>query len=251
MTDHEATLLAPKFNTEHLANFLATWRCKPEPWTGLSARDWGRYFLKNSEICRKLPPKPQSRDELLEYCLSHMSAPELCFLAIMAWGRQNRRHGALAWASKNEWAATLRELASSDNRQEAYRRLYILRADGKLPGVGPAYYTKLLFFLCANGTAYIMDQWTAKSVRLLTGGEIPYLVPSTYQKKHRAFVCPHQNTDAVYESFCIVIDRLAVEVSKHLGAEVTGAEVEERLFSRGYPHIGAWRKYVIERTSVG
>lgn len=50
---------------------------------------------------------------------------------------------------------------------DAYQRFYDLK---KIPGMGTDYYTKLVTFLmpAANGApAFIMDQWTARSMNLL------------------------------------------------------------------------------------
>jgi hypothetical protein len=59
-----------------------------------------------------------------------------------------------------------------------------------MSGIGPAYYTKLIFFL-GDGEGLIMDQWTSKSINLiheenvikLTGGYVSRFAGSgMYQK---------------------------------------------------------------------
>lgn len=52
------------------------------------------------------------------------------------------------------------------SRCEAYR---LFLGTGAIPGIGPAFFTKLIYFFSPTPDFYILDQWTAKSVNLLTG----------------------------------------------------------------------------------
>ena len=84
---------------------------------------------------------------------------------------------------------------------------------------------------------YIMDQWTAKSVILITGEPVV--------KVSGDFPSP-ENTGADYERFCQTVDAIADELSRS-GKSYSGQLAEERMFSagavgRGKP--GKWRAYV-------
>ena len=63
------------------------------------------------------------------------------------------------------------------DRAEAYERLKDVKEQGGLKGMGPVFFTKLIYFLtpCDNSerkTPYIVDQWSGCSVNLLTGSDL-------------------------------------------------------------------------------
>jgi hypothetical protein len=102
-----------------------------------------------------------------------------------------------------------------------------------IPYLGPAFFTKLLYFFSPGNNFFIMDQWTAKSINLLKGEEVVKL-DSDPQSPHRHFVA-RRNCGSDYNKFCEKIDELAI----FLG--VSGEEIEQRLFAGVHP----WRGYVI------
>ena len=52
-------------------------------------------------------------------------------------------------------------------RVGAYKQFHRLVNEKKLTHMGPAYFTKLIYFLGSKQNGYIMDQWTARSMNLL------------------------------------------------------------------------------------
>jgi hypothetical protein len=100
-----------------------------------------------------------------------------------------------------------------------------------LPGMGPAYFTKLIHFL-GPADGYILDQWTARSTNLLFG-PLVYLKPV-----HRGWHVDDRNTSAHYERYCAQVEWLAEQISRRVAA-VLPSEVEHALFAPG-----GWREYV-------
>ena len=93
----------------------------------------------------------------------------------MAWGGMKYDHGLAAWACRDRWLGIVKDLrAGTLSRQEAYARFRQFRAGNSGSGMGPAYYTKLIFFArpradndSCGTVGYIMDQWTSLSINLL------------------------------------------------------------------------------------
>lgn len=97
-------------------------------------------------------------------------------------------------------------------------------------GWGPAFFTKLIFFVRPADDGYIMDQWTGKSVNLLTGKPLVHL-------SYKGHVTDNTSADD-YEEFCKVVEDLANICGS------SGGEAEDRLFSHGGRKPGEWRAYV-------
>ena len=93
------------------------------------------------------------------------------------------------------------------------------------------FYSKLLFFFRPSRDAYILDQCTAKSVRLLATDCQVRLNSSGY---------PHENTDTEsYEYFCSFLETFA---AKHRSSPEWKAEqVEQAMYD---VRDGKWRKYL-------
>jgi hypothetical protein len=103
------------------------------------------------------------------------------------------------------------------------------KGNNRLPGLGPAFSTKLIFFMRAIEDGYVMDQWLAKSVNLLVGEKVVEMAGEAVSPK---------NTPENYENFCLAIDCL----SETLG--ISPDATEQALFSIGGKKPGKWREYV-------
>lgn len=175
------------------------------------------------------------RSEVKEICHSDDNNVLVGYLCVMAWGAQGAGPGgkkavASSWQARESIAAILNKIRNSSlTRAQAYN----LFLENKIPGLGPAYFTKLIYFFLKNQPiGYIMDQWTAKSVNLLTGCNVVLMGGNSPSNRNKA-----EN----YELFCEVIDSLAKKL------ECSGDELEERLFSQNGRHgrkRGAWRQHV-------
>jgi len=191
--------------------------------------------LLTAEQSNKLPDRPVTRDELRQFCRDE--TPEIAFLAIAAWGGMNLRHGTVAWSGREAWKPALEALKTSNlPREQDFARLHALRIDGKLPGVGIPYFTKFLFFLRPTADSYIMDQWTAKSINILTGRNVVLV------NKYDWVV--DTNDQHRYKEFCEIVDGLA----KELGCD--GNRAETAIMSKGSPNPWPWRTYVKAKWAV-
>ena len=126
-----------------------------------------------------------------------------------------------------------------------------LRDQKELKGMGPAFFTKLIYFLTRRDDpkrkpGYIMDQWVGSSVNLLTGSNLVLLdVTRTWRRSKGwlepsfVFTVSDENTSDGYEVFCSVVDQLACRF--YLCVD----QVDQALFSVGGQDPGSWRKYVV------
>ncbi len=205
-------------------------------WTGINALNWAKYVDRsiNNEVLNK---KLTRGDLLSTNFVNGLDDRELSF-AILSWGGMNREHGSTLF-TQTGWLDLVGDIRCGKigSREEAYRKFYILKKQNKLPGMGPAYYTKLVCFLNPNINGYVMDQWTAKSVNLLCNKEIVKLTST-------GFVDPLKNDEKVYRTFCEVIDQLSNDL------KMKGLDVEESMFSSGGKMKGQWRQVVVENWNL-
>ncbi len=205
-------------------------------WTGINALNWAKYI--DSSFSNELLNKKLTRMDLLSSDFVNSLDDRELSCAILSWGGMNREHGSSLF-TESEWLDLVREIRSSQiqNREDAYKKFFLLKKQNKLPGMGPAYYTKLICFLNPKLNGYIMDQWTAKSVNLLCNKEIVKLTPT-------GFVDPLKNDMIVYQTFCEVIDQLSIDL------QMIGLDVEESMFSSGGKRKGQWRQVVVENWNL-
>lgn len=143
----------------------------------------------------------------------------------------NRLHAARAWAARDAWSPAVGRIREGGRtRVEDFAALHELQMARAFPGVGAAYFTKLLFFMRPEPDAYIMDQWTAKSVNVLTGREV-------VRVSRGGWVVP-DNDSGRYEEFCAIVDYLAERIG------CSGGEAEHALVSKGWPKPWAWRAHI-------
>ena len=142
-------------------------------------------------------------------------------LEILAWGMMSPRNTRLALPAWDQWKHVCAALLEGMPAAEAYARFHGLRARGALPGMGPAYFTKLVAFL-GRGDGLVMDQWTARSMNLLFGPFIA-LVQNRY-------VADRNDAD-VYGAYLRLMAELATALSTARGKATTAWEAEEFIFS--------------------
>lgn len=195
-----------------------------------------------------LPSTKLSRVDVREICRDENQSVLFGYVCAMAWGGQQRNHFESSWKQRKPLADILSKLRKENlTRGDAYRLFLENKADKEknIGGLGPAFWTKLLFFFGPadaglpytpeSKNCYIMDQWTAKSINLLTG---LHLV-----KIEGTYVTP-DNKCGNYQAFCEEIDQMAKILSEKRGENVTGEKVEEWLFSKGGHNKWPWREYV-------
>lgn len=236
--------------TMHLNAFWNRFELKGDNWLGHNVKDWA-YFVSNfsavinSDVMAGLPNKRLNRADLFEFQADEGLSDLQLTICILAWGGMNRKHGVSALSSWHDWNMIIRDLRSACvSRSEAYAFFKEKRQGGFLSGMGPAYFTKLIFFSHPNHDGYIMDQWTARSANLLGLSPSIEMYGAGVSSGSKFMGVSDKNTAAVYESFCKFLEALADTASSSIGP----MEVEEAMFSLGRGR-GAWRNYVVSCSS--
>lgn len=211
------------------------------PWSSANLTSWKSYYdfsnLKLDQTARvRRSDVICARDELKTETLPLV-------MLIFAWGGMNRLHARLFLDAPRTWLATAEGLHSGSlSKIAGYQAFHELSNSGKMPGCGPAYYTKLLTFLPKRGAArgIIMDQWTSRSVNLLANEEIVKTVKARNNKQyvHKA------NDSSVYGRFCAIVEDLT-EIIHGNRDEANVEDIEMRLFSNSKLR---WRQYVLAKT---
>jgi len=246
-------LIERSINPAQLLIFLKFIKVVGQAWAGRPPAPWVASLNIPSPSTEHLSEQPLSRSQLINLWRDKSVSTEVCFLSTMAWGGMRVNNGRLIWSAKDVWLPICERLRAGElqNREEAYETFRSLRLSNELPGMGPAYFTKILFFARPTQNAYILDQWTARSIHVLTLNRTwpKVLVDSISLKRMtaqggsarhiRATVSDHV-TSSDYERYCRLVEKIA------LTAGMAPFEVEEHMFGEGGRHPTAWRSYVME-----
>lgn len=243
----DLTLLASDHSELFATNLLSA-NC--ESWAGGNILEFAKY-VSGKGITIDLSGYPNiklDRKNLFGLVSETTNSTFKCCIAILAWGGMNREHAASAFSSWGDWEPIASKIRSGDlTRSEAYNAFYQLRKSKKLKGLGPAYFTKIIYFLSKEeNRGYIMDQWTARSVNLLLNTKAIGLIKSTAKSQKVSYFVTDKNTDRTYENFCLFIEHMA---QVH---QTTPDLIEMSLFSIGKrkgKERGKWRNYVISHDS--
>ena len=254
-TQSDETRTAIWFQDTHLRTFQECVRAKHDPDDGLTKR--GQAFgegLPNVDV-NVLPEGHVSRSRVLELASSPEVNVNTVCAAVMAWGGMHNNHrNSLFKKSGTEWLGIAQAIRLGGiDRQTAYCLLTKLRSQGKLTGAGPAYFTKLIYFLMPRRdttlkTGYIMDQWAGCSINLLVGREVVLMnVFKTWKRQADdptpsfEFTVADENTGDNYEEFCTAVDLLRESL------DITPEQVDRELVSAGGQNPERWRRYVTKQ----
>ncbi|MDB2529574.1 hypothetical protein N9X46_02400 [Paracoccaceae bacterium] len=211
-------------------------------WAGFSAHSLVSYIAKLDKTLDIDPLLKSnqilSREDIYSKTLDKTQSNLDFIIDVLSWGGVNRRHAAKALSPEYREAIVdiVGSLRAGDiNSQLAYNRFYHLREQKKLPGIGPAYYTKLIFFAHPDHDGFIMDQWTARSINLLLGKPLVGTIKHEYSER-----VSDKNNAKVYTTFCDAIRKLTLAIDKLADPRLT----EEALFSGGGRLPLKWRRYV-------
>lgn len=248
-TRREGVAVSPNWQQDHLSTFKAT--TGRVTVTDPPARLIPRLWAGTTGLGNHLPDQSQNRSTLIGLAAdSSVPTPAVCW-SILAWGGMHGRHrDALHGQSDRDWLHLAESIRSGKHiRSSAYDAFSALRRENRLSGMGPAYFTKLIFFLMPRRSlhpiGYIMDQWVACSINLLAGREI-VLTDATFQwamvRKQRklksAFMVSDLNDGTAYEDYCVHIESLAQEIGK-------APDIAEWLMMSAGRGLGEWRSHVI------
>lgn len=201
-------------------------------------RDWVRSMgLEGVDFADTLLSTAQSREAVRQLCQNEGFPLLYRYICAMAWGNQgagkSRKHAQRAWGERERLAPILAAITAGNcSRADAYA---LFCGVGSIAGLGPSYFTKLIYFFWPDECCYIMDQWTAKSINYLTGEK---LVPMT-----GGYVANHKDGEH-YERYCQTVELLAGLTDSP--GRLSGAQTEMRLFCHGGRSAGPWRKVVRE-----
>ena len=198
--------------------------------------DWAKSACPAIKLPKKGLNECFDRKSLLKFCGNKDTETIHAVIAILAWGGMRVNNGEMFLKKSKLWIEAADNVKNGNirDRKEAFRLFSELRLNNKLPGLGIAYYTKLICFLnpCLNG--YIMDQWTSKSINFLTGENLV-----TFS----GIRVNDNNSYETYEKFCVSIEKLANKL------KCDPIQAEERIFSKGRKK-GAWRTYLIDNYKI-
>ncbi len=153
--------------------------------------------------------------------------------AILAWGGMKRDAAQRLERNERIWTDIIEKLRSGGwDRRESYRICQDAMLHNPSGGIGPAYFTKLIFFANPRHDGYIMDQWTARSINLLIDR------PPLVKMRTRDHVDP-RNDSYTYERFCGAVETLST-----LLIDKSPEDTEQCLFSTGGRNPAPWRRYV-------
>lgn len=179
-----------------------------------------------------LPIHQLDRASVRAICRNPANPVLFGYVCAMAWGLQGagpggRGHVASAWAANTLLIPKLAALrAGGLTRRQAYD---LFTGINSIPGLGPAYFTKLLYFYLPDPDCYIMDQHTGKSMGLITGIELVRMSGNAVSNANK---CGN------YQAYCEEVDAMAGLLG------VTGEQVEEMMMSKGGRNPWPWRAHV-------
>lgn len=217
-----------------------------QAWVGQNLQAYAESVASDIADCdpSQLKPARCDRNYLIDLTQGSSVSTLTCCVAIFGWGGMRRDHAKNALQALQSWLPIVEDLRSKSlSRVKAYRGFADLRKAGSLSGMGPAFFTKLIYFFGKGSPSrgYIMDQWTARSANLLLEQDLVDL----RKYKGRAWVTD-KNSEETYDKFCCFLECLARELS------VKTDVAEEMIFSvgnRGRKQTrGAWREYLLKYT---
>ena len=218
------------YNENHL-NELIKSIGKFSRWKGTNTLKWSKDIVK-FELSESLNQR-YHRGLLLKEGFFDKYDDLTCSLIIFAWGGMNRNFGKMLLEDKS-WLSIVKSIRnkSINSREESFNQFSFLRKRGKLKGMGIPYFTKLICFLNPSLNGFIMDQWTSKSINLITQEKNIWL--------NSQGLVTDKNRVEEYSKFCKTVEDLSKII------DINPLDVEENLFSNGGRKKGLWRDYVIK-----
>lgn len=239
------------YNNTHLNQFIESLNNFNEQQEfGKSPKEFLEKILNNltnpsirlMELSGILPNQKLSRSSV--FSIVNDENLSICYkiICILSWGDMRYGNAYKFFRNWDEYSPNL-EVLLGLFYEENISRLWLYDQLNKMQmkGCGISYIPKFIYFF-SNGNAYIMDQWTAKSIELI------------WENKYRIGIkitnnyLPRDNHSGIYEEFCKRVEYLTKYINDTLGTRLNPSQLEERLFSNGANNgqvRGVWRNYVI------
>ena len=220
------------FHEEHLEAFQTMAQCgvwrdrKASPWTQSVGID---------DLGDEASSQPLSRSFLKQLCVNEAVSDRDVLWSILAWGGMRRDAARRLSDHEDRWIEITGKLRRDGlDRRASYRMCFDAVTEIRSGGIGPAYFTKLIFFANPRHDGYIMDQWTSRSVNFLLDG------PTLIKMRTHNHVDP-RNDEETYVQFCRVVEALSKILTNK-----TAEETELCLFSKGGRSPHPWRRYLLK-----
>jgi hypothetical protein len=228
----------------------------------------------------KLPSDPEFRHDVMEKVANLtdtvVSGDEIRLIcaSVLAWGgmRKNSFQSLFNIERTEKWLELSKRLRIDVEltREQAYLEFLEIRGErvpdtsqgkSKLLGMGPAYFTKLIYFLqptSASRRGYILDQWAGWSINELFPDVADPIVKmdETYSVSSKKSVSVSMtvsdaNDATSYENFCSKIDELISYFETKPEIQDSGydaATVIDRAFMSGKKdNPDTWRGYLVKQ----
>ena len=224
------------------------------PFINTDTDHWQAFVRSRGEAGKLGAKLPEERVRLFEHARNTAKPTEELCWSILEWGGMHglNRQKLLAVEGR-QWLGLANAVRSGEHdRRSAYNAFSALQAASLLPGMGPAYFTKLIYFLMPRGPAcqapgYIMDQWAGCSVNLLFESQIvlmncvqTWAAGDGGPSLSAAYIVSNLNNGRNFEVYCKRIEEIAVKIDERPD------NVELLLMSKGGKKKADWRKYVIQ-----
>ena len=220
------------FREDHLEAFQTMAQCGE--WVPRAASPWTK-SVGIDDLGEAANSQPLSRSFLKQLCMSDEVSDRDVLWSILAWGGMRRDAARRLAAHESRWIEITGQLRRDGlDRRASYRICFDAVNDIGSSGIGPAYFTKLIFFVNPRRDGYIMDQWTSRSVNFLIEG------PPIVKMRTQNHVDP-RNDAVSYEKFCCAVEALAKSLINK-----SPEETEQCLFSTGGRNPHPWRRYLLQ-----
>jgi hypothetical protein len=232
------------FNQVHLDNFFKLSLAPSEDgkiaeaWEGKAPGPWLHAVGYNSTSVEALEPRKKLKRGDVDDIVRRESVSDAdASVLVFAWGGMTVKNAKSVINSKDHWLGIVAELRRGRiTYLDAYERFYEQSRKGHMPGCGPAYYTKLIFFFTKHldERGFIMDQWLGRSINLLADREIVLFTRDRRKMPLKQRYVSKGNSTAIYAEFCKAISDLA-RLRVEAIADIRGEQesIEMRLFSEG------------------
>lgn len=200
-------------------------------------RTFARNIGAGAALIERLPQKAETRDQLLRARLGDINDIEAFVWRILAWGGMRVNNGTMLLKGDAAWIDHCANIASGTlDRASAYNGFARLRKAGQTKGLGPAYFTKLIYFLTPRQherpIGFIMDQWVSCAINILAATPVV--------KIGKNYLVSDRNDGAIYEHYCCAIEKLAEFFM------LSPDQLEIQLMSKGGTPPASWREHVLK-----
>lgn len=230
-------------------------------WVGRGAESWFETVNNSSDLdwyIGGLSTSPLDRCKLQKKISGLRSSKtisdediKMSVIEIFAWGGMRMDHARMVLPCIENYQDICKDLLCSKlNSDDAYKNFHDAHHSGMFKGMGPPFYTKLIYFL-GDHSGLILDQWTARSINKLCDKPVIKLT----RNKNGSMAVRQSNGPKHYKIYLEIVEELRAELkldtlplSKTEELIFSCSDRDPRVINRlgQYYHriCSAWRKYV-------